>query len=239
MFGKQNISLKELEPLVNAKVFLVFKIEPRVCIDVDVKVRLVPTRLTKITKDSLIKEEVAIFEGNCAIRPENIIRLVHRAQDGNKIIFSRGYNDSPREDVQQVMEKLKERRGQEVQVDYVRDGKWKSQRGILAEIEDYEHIKLEDGTLVQFLAPGEALIGIDFIELSDDERYPWHYGCYSVSDELVPYVFKITNIDFVEELKKALFYLCEGGISVSNFNYMGRPEKQEPRIICLEPEEVW
>jgi len=209
----KKLRAKKIKHLEGKKVFLVFRVRD------GEGIRLVATRLNEVFNDE------AIFEGNCHVWLGNIIRLVHRAQGGNSVVFSRDYKKEIRADVEEVMRRLSDgvAEAKEVEIHYIKDGESKTVRGILDKAKYCGFVGLEDGTLIHFLSPGEAICSIDFIEQSEDPRYPWHVGCYQVPSELIPNDFNVTNPDLVDELRQTIFFLDKNGISVLS-RFSSRPE---------------
>jgi len=200
----KKLRAKKIKHLEGEKVFLVFRVSD------GGEIILVATRLNNVFDDE------AIFEGNCHVRLCNIIRLVHRAQDGNHIIFSRGYGQKLRTDFQKAIRRLIEGTvaGKEVEVCYIKDGEERIVKGILDQVDNYGFVRIKDGTVIHFLDSGEVIRSINFIEPINDSKDLWHTGCYEVPCELVPINFNVTDPNFIEELRHIIFYLTEGGISV-------------------------
>jgi hypothetical protein len=200
----RKLRAKKIKHLEGERVFLVFRVSD------GGGIRLVATRLSKVFNDK------AIFEGNCHVRLGNIIRLVQRAQDGNHIIFSRGYGKKLRTDFQKAIRRLIEGAvaGKEVEVCYIKNGEERIVKGILDQINNCGFVRIKDGTIIHFLDSGEVIRSINFIEPVNNSKDLWHTGCYEAPRELVPTNFKVTDPNFIEELRHIILYLTEEGISV-------------------------
>ncbi len=184
-----------------------------------------------------VANRLIIFEGGFRLNPELLIRLVCQS----KPLCSRDYQIRPRKDAKQVMQQLCKGSGQMVSLALSREGNFQKITGKLSKVKPFYHIELENGLIFPFIGPGTAIISLDFLQESDDARYPWHIGCYSAFD-YIPFSFNIKNPEIIEEIKQLLFYLK--GVYVLS-KMASRPEllidslKIKPRSIPGAPKEVF